>query len=51
VTYVHHLFLRAHSAASKLNNPGLQEVTRGKFADDCWKVMELEIFTLESIKA
>ena len=32
VSYVHPLFLRAHSAASKLDNPGWQEATRGKFA-------------------
>ncbi len=51
VSYVHPLFLRAHSAASKLDNPGWQEATRGKFADDYWKATELEIFTLESIEA
>jgi hypothetical protein len=51
VSYVHPLFLRAHSAASKLDNPGWQKTTRGKFADDYWKAMELEIFTLESIEA
>ncbi len=45
VSYVHPLFLRAHSAASKLDNPDWQEATRGKFADDYWKAMELEIFT------
>ncbi len=51
VSYVHPLFLRAHSAASKLDNPSWQEATRGKFADDYWKAMELKIFTLESIEA
>jgi hypothetical protein len=51
VRYVHPLFLQAHSAASKLDNPGWQEATRGKFADDYWKAIELEIFTLESIEA
>jgi hypothetical protein len=34
VSYVHLLFLRAHSAASKLDNPSWREATRGKFADD-----------------
>jgi hypothetical protein len=51
VQYVHLLFLRAHSAASKEDNPGWREATRGKFADDYWKAMEVKIFTLESIVA
>ena len=51
VQYVHPLFLRAHSAASKEDNPGWQEATQGKFADDYWKAMEVKIFTLESIDA
>ena len=34
VTYVHPLFLKAHSAASKADNPSWQEATRGKFADE-----------------
>jgi hypothetical protein len=36
IRYVHPLFLRAHSAASKEDNPGWREATRGKFADDYW---------------
>jgi hypothetical protein len=51
VSYVHPLFLQAHSAASKWDNPGWRVATWGKFANDYWKVMELEIFTLESIEA
>jgi hypothetical protein len=51
VQYIHPLFLRAHSAASKEDNSGWQEVTWGKFADDYWKAMEAKIFTLESINA
>ncbi len=50
VSLVHLLFLRAHSAASKLDNPGWHEATRGKFAGDYWKAMKRKIFTLESIK-
>jgi hypothetical protein len=46
VTYVHPLFLKTHSAASKLDNPSWKEATQGKFADVCWKAMELEIATL-----
>jgi hypothetical protein len=34
VSYVHPLFLQAHFASSKLDNPGWQEATWGKFADD-----------------
>jgi hypothetical protein len=51
VQYVHPLFLRAYSAASKEDNPGWREALWGKFADDYWKAMEIEIFTLESINA
>jgi hypothetical protein len=32
-SYVHPLFLKAHSAASKADNPSWQEATRGMFAD------------------
>ena len=51
VTYVHPLFLKAHSAASKADNPSWREATRGKFADEYWKAMKLEIATLENIDA
>jgi hypothetical protein len=51
VSYVHPLFLRAHSAASKLDNPGWCKTTRGKFANDYWKAIELKIFPLELIEA
>ena len=51
VSYVHPLFLWVHSAASKMDNPGWQEATQGKFAHDYWKAMEVKIFTLESINA
>jgi hypothetical protein len=51
VTYVHPLFLKAHSAASKADNPSWHKATRGKFADEYWKAMKLEIATLENINA
>ncbi len=51
VTYVHPLFLKAHSAASKADNPSWREATKGKFADEYWKAMKLEIATLEAIYA
>jgi hypothetical protein len=51
VSYVHPLFLWAHLVASKLDNPGWCEATRGKFTDDYWKAMELKILTLELIEA
>jgi hypothetical protein len=49
VSYVHPLFWQANSAASKMDNPGWQEAMRGKFTNNYWKAMEVEIFTLESI--
>ncbi len=51
MNYVHPLFLKAHSAARKLDNPSWKEATRGKFADEYWKAMELEIATLEALGA
>jgi hypothetical protein len=51
VFYVHPLFLKAHSAVSKADNPSWREATRGKFADEYWKAMKLEIPTLEAIDA
>ena len=51
VAYIHPLFLKAHSAASKADNPSWREATRGKFAGGYWKVMKLEIATLEAIDA
>jgi hypothetical protein len=51
VTYIHPLFLKAHSAASKADNPSWCEATRGKFADEYWNAMKLEIATLEAIDA
>ncbi len=34
VSYVPPLFLNAHSAASKADNPSWREATRGRFADE-----------------
>ncbi len=51
VNYLHPLILKAHSAASKLDNPSWKEATQGKFADEYWKAMELEIATLETLGA
>jgi hypothetical protein len=51
VSYVHPLFLKAHSAASKADYPSWHEATRGKFADEYWEAMKLEIATLENIDA
>ncbi len=51
VTYVHPLFLKTHSAASKLDNPSWKEATQGKFADEYWKAMELENAILEALGA
>jgi hypothetical protein len=51
VSYVHPLFLKAHSAMRKEDNPSWSQATQGKFADEYWKDMELEIATLEAINA
>ena len=51
VSYVHPLFLKAHSAASREDNPSWKQATQGKFADEYWKAMELEIATLEALDA
>ena len=51
VIYVHPLFLKAHSAASKMDNPSWKEATCGKFADEYWRAMEVEIATLEALNA
>jgi hypothetical protein len=51
VAYIHPLFLKAYSAASKPDNPSWREATRGKFAGEYWKVMKLEIANVEAIDA
>jgi hypothetical protein len=51
VSYIHPLFLKTHSAASKADNSSWREATRGKFADEYWEAMKLEIASLENIDA
>jgi hypothetical protein len=51
VSYVHSLFLKSQLAASKEDNPSWKQATQGKFADEYWKAMEVEIATLEAINA
>ncbi len=46
VNYVHSLFLKKHAAASKEDNPSWKQATQGKFANEYWRAMELEIATL-----
>ena len=41
VNYVHPLFLKARSNASKEDNPNWCEATRGLFADEYWKAMRV----------
>ncbi len=40
VLYVHPLFLKAHLATSKADNPSWQEATKGKFANEYWESMK-----------
>ena len=51
VVYVHSSFLEAHSATSKADNPSWCEATRGKFVDEYWNAIKLEIATLKNIDA
>ena len=51
VSYIHPLFLKALSAASKEDNPRWKQATQGKFANKIWKAMELKIATLEALDA
>ena len=51
VTYSNPLFLKVHSAARKAYNPSWHEATRGKFSNEYWKAMKLEIASLETIDA
>ena len=51
VSYVCPLFLKAHSDASKEDNPNWKQATQGKFADEYWKAMELEVASLEALNS
>ena len=41
VNYVHPLFLKAKSAASREDNTNWREATTGVFADNYWKAMKV----------
>ena len=45
VNWVHPLFLKAKSAASKEDNPNWWEAMQGQFADEYWKAAVTEIET------
>ena len=49
--WVHPLFLKAKSAASKEDNPNWWQAMNGPFADDFWKAAVTEIETLEGMGA
>ena len=51
VNYVHPLFLKAKSAASREENPNWREETSGAFSENYWKAMKFEIASLESMGA
>jgi hypothetical protein len=51
VTWVHPLFLKAKSAASKEDNPNWWQAMNGPFAEDFWQAAVKEIETLESMGA
>ena len=45
-SWVHHLFLKAKSAASKEDNPTWKEGMNGPFAKEYWEACKTEIATL-----
>ena len=49
INYIHPLFLKAKSAASREDNPNWNEATTGVFAENYWKSMKVDIATLEYI--
>ena len=49
--WIHPLFLKAKSEASKLDNPNWREAMRGEFADQYWEAAKVEIQTLEGMNS
>ena len=49
--WVHPLFLKAKSAASREDNPTWKEAMTGQFADEYWEACKVEIATLEGTDA
>ena len=49
--WVHSLFLKAKSAASKEDNPNWWQAMTSEFADDYWKAAVTDIETLENMNA
>lgn len=49
--WIHPLFLKAKSAASKEDNPNWWQAMNGPFADEYWKAAVVEIETLEGMGA
>ena len=49
--WVHPLFLKARSAASKEDNPNWREAMTGPFAKEYWEACKVEIATLEGMDA
>ena len=50
-SWVHPLFLKAKSAASKEDNPTWKEATNVPFAEEYWEACKTEIATLEGMVA
>ena len=49
--WIHPLFLKAKTAASKEDNPNWREAMKGQFAKEYWEAAKLEIKTLEGMNA
>ena len=50
-SWVHPLFLKARSAASKEDNPTWKEDMNGPFAEEYWEACKIDIATLEGMVA
>ena len=51
VTYVNPLVLAAKTTASSADNPTWDQAMKGPFAEEYWRAAEVEVETLEKIKA
>ena len=49
--WIHPLFLKAHSAASKADKPNYSDAMSGEFADEFWEAAIVELETLEEMEA
>ena len=51
VNYANLFVLAAKTAVSSADNPTCDQAMKGPFAEECWRVAEVEVGTLEKIRA